>query len=151
MTFKTVEEYLDNVDEDRRPILIQLRKTIRNNLPEGFEEVMAGSMPGYVVPLSTYPAGYHVGKDTPLPFVSFASQKSHIALYHFGMYVDKALLEWFEHAYAEQVEHKLDMGKSCVRFKRPESIPFDLIAELMRQRSVQDWVDYYESMRPDSR
>ena len=146
-----IDEYLDSLPEERKDAVSRLRECIRGNLPEGFEEVMSGTMPSYVVPLTTYPVGYHVGKNTPLPFVSFASQKGHIALYHFGLYVDKELMSWFEAAYAEQVEHKLDMGKSCVRFKKPEQIPFALIAQLMQQRTVADWVACYEAVRPQSR
>ncbi len=144
----TVDDYLQSVDEDRRDAVIKLRRVIQDNLPDGFEEVMANNMPSYVVPLSIYPDGYHVGKGTPLPFVAFASQKSHIALYHFGMYVDSELLAWFEQEYAKRVDQKLDMGKSCVRFKKAEFIPFDLLAELMAQRSVADWVSCYSAMRP---
>ena len=148
MSHKSVEEYLSSLDEDRREAVTKLREVIRDNLPPGFEEVISSSMPSYVVPLKTYPDGYHVGKGTPLPFVSFASQRGHVALYHFGMYVDQPLLKWFEEEYAKQVDHKLDMGKSCVRFKKPENIPFELIAELMRQRTVDEWVACYEEVRP---
>ena len=148
MSFESVDHYLESIDTDRKDSVSKLRDIIRENLPTGFKEVMAGTMPSYVVPLETYPAGYHVGKNTPLPFVSFASQRGHIGLYHFGMYVDDSLLKWFEKEYARQVDHKLDMGKSCIRFKKPEKIPFDLIAELMRQRSVEDWISCYENVRP---
>ncbi|MCG8416169.1 MAG: DUF1801 domain-containing protein [Pseudomonadales bacterium] len=147
-SFSTVDDYLDSLDSERQAAVSRLRDTIRNNLPAGFEESMSGSMPSYVVPLDLYPAGYHVGKNTPLPFVSFASQKGHIALYHFGMYVDQELMAWFEAEYAKRVEHKLDMGKSCVRFKKPEQIPFELIGELMQQRTVEDWIACYDGMRP---
>lgn len=143
-----VDDYLSNLDQDRQAAVSKLREVIRDNLPTGFEETLSGTMPSYVVPLDLYPAGYHVGKDTPLPFVSFASQKGHVALYHFGMYVDQELIAWFETEYAKRVEHKLDMGKSCVRFKKPEQIPFELIGELMQQRTVEDWVTCYDGMRP---
>lgn len=143
-----VDAYLAELPTDRREVVTQLCNTIRDNLPDGFVELMTSNMPTYVVPLDIYPAGYHVARNTPLPFVSFASLKSHIALYHFGMYVDKELLNWFEAQYAERTDHKLDMGKSCVRFKNPDHIPMELIAELMRQRTVQDWVGLYEAVRP---
>lgn len=144
----SVDEYLESLDADRKQAAGRLRKVITDNLPVGFEELIANGMPSYVVPLETYPEGYHVGKGVPLPFVSFASQKNHIALYHFGMYVDQELLAWFKEEYARQADHKLDMGKSCVRFKKPEKIPFSLIGELMRQRTVQDWIDCYSRIRP---
>ncbi len=143
-----VDDYISNLDEPQRDAVSQLRDTIRSNLPDGFQETMAGSMPGYVVPLETYPAGYHVGKNTPLPFINFAAQKSHIALYHFGMYVDSELMDWFQSAWPQHTDTKLDMGKSCIRFKKPDQIPFDLIAKLMQQRTVSDWVTVYDGMRP---
>lgn len=142
-----VDVYLAELPTDRREVVTQLCYTIRENLPNGFVEILASNMPAYVVPLDIYPDGYHVAKDTPLPFVSFASLKSHIALYHFGMYVDHELFSWFENRYAELADHKLDMGKSCVRFRNPQQIPMDLIAELMRQRTVKDWVERYVAVR----
>ena len=146
-----IENYLAELGDDRKEAVSRLRNCIVDNLPDGFVETMAGTMPSYVVPLETYPAGYHVGKNMPLPFVSFASQKSHIALYHFGLYVDPTLMTWFEKAYADAVPHKLDMGKSCIRFKKPELIPFELIAELMQQRDVASWIAAYEAVRPKKR
>lgn len=131
--------------------MARLRETIRSNLPAGFEEVMTGTMPGYVVPLETYPAGYHTGKNVPLPFVSFAALKNHIALYHFGLYVDATLMDWFQSAWSDYTDDKLDMGKSCIRFRKPERIPHELIAALMQQRSVQDWIACYDAMRPAGR
>ena len=149
MTASTsVDEYLAGLGPDRRSAVTRLRGVIRDNLPPGFKEVMANNMPSYVVPLETYPDGYHVGENIPLPFVSFASQKGHLALYHFGMYVDRELLAWFEKEYARQAENKLDMGKSCVRFKNLEKIPYSLIGELMQQRSVGDWISRYVEVRP---
>ncbi len=147
----TVDEYITALPDDRKELVSRLRTTIADNLPAGFEEAMSVTMPSYVVPLDLYPAGYHVGKNTPLPFVSFASQKGHVALYHFGMYVDTELMAWFEAEYAQRVEHRLDMGKSCVRFKKPEQIPFGLIGELMQQRSVEEWIACYDAMRPKGR
>lgn len=143
-----VDDYISKLNDSQREAVNQLRDTIRTNLPAGFEEIMAGSMPGYVVPLETYPAGYHVGKNTPLPFINFAGQKSHIALYHFGMYVDSDLMAWFQSAWPEHTDKKLDMGKSCIRFKKPDQIPFDLIAKLVQQRTVEDWVSVYDDIRP---
>jgi hypothetical protein len=111
----------------------------------GFEERMSYGMIGYVVPKSLYPAGYHCDPKLPLPFVNIASQKNFIALYHMGIYTNPELLQWFQSEYAQQCKYKLDMGKSCVRFKRMDDIPFDLIAELMGKMTPEDWINRYES------
>ena len=100
---------------------------------------------GYVVPHSLYPAGYHCKPAEPLPFAAIASQKNSINLYHMGIYSDPALLEWFVSEYPKHCRQKLDMGKSCIRFKKPEDIPFALIGELMKKMSVQQWISLYES------
>jgi hypothetical protein len=105
---------------------------------------MSYGMIGYVVPHSIYPAGYHCDTKLPLPFLNLASQKSHIAVYHMGIYADPELLNWFQSAYAAEVKGKLDMGKSCIRFKKPELIPYGLFAELASKMSVQDWISLYE-------
>ena len=140
---KDVDDYLAALAEDRRLPLTAMRDAICNNLPAGFGEVMA-DMPSYVVPLSRFPQGYHCSLDTPLPFLGFASRKNFVALYHFGMYVDQALMRWFVEAYPKHVNTKLDMGKSCVRFKKPDQIPIALIAELAAKRSVDDWLSCYQ-------
>ncbi|PCI76367.1 MAG: hypothetical protein COB20_10845 [SAR86 cluster bacterium] len=141
-----VDNYIAALDEERNEAAAKLRDVIANNLPAGFEEQMT-SMPNYVVPLSLYPPGYHTTKNTPLPFISFASQKNFIALYHFGMYVDAELMTWFVEEYPKQVNTKLDMGKSCIRFRQPEQIPFQLIAELCAKRDVEQWIASYEQAR----
>lgn len=146
-----VDDYIAMFSDTRQDALARLRRTIRDNLPAGFKEVMTGSMPGYVVPLDAYPAGYHVGKNVPLPFVSFAAQKNHIALYHFGIYVDKSLMDWIVAAWPDHCDDRLDMGKSCIRFRKPERIPFELIGKLMQQRSVADWIACYDAVRPAGR
>lgn len=138
-----VDEYIASLDTSRSSVVGQLRETIINSLPAGFEEHMT-SMPNYVVPLKTYPSGYHVSADTPLPYISFASQKNFVALYHFGIYVDSELMEWFVQEYPKHMSTKLDMGKSCIRFKKPDQMPFELIRELLRKRSVQEWIAAYE-------
>lgn len=142
---KSPDEYVSKVPEDRREVVARLRNTIRENLPKGFSEGMGYGMMGYHVPHSLYPAGYHCDPKQPLPFMGLASQKNAISLYHMGIYADEALLHWFQQEYAKAVPTKLDMGKSCIRFKKPEHIPFDLIAELCRKMSVKDWIDLYES------
>lgn len=139
------EEYINQLPEERQDSFNKLRNTIIKHLPLGFEERMSYGMIGYVVPKSLYPAGYHCDPKLPLPFLNIASQKNFIALYHMGIYTDPELLQWFQSEYAQQCKYKLDMGKSCVRFKRMDDIPFDLIAELMQKMTPEDWINRYES------
>ncbi len=141
-----VDAYISLLDAERLEPVSRLRDTLVTNLPAGFEEQMA-SMPNYVVPLSLYPPGYHTKKNTPLPFISFAAQKNFIALYHFGLYVDTRLMDWFVAEYPKHVSTKLDMGKSCIRFKRPEHIPFELIARLCTKCTAEQWIARYEKAR----
>ncbi len=143
-TAATIKEYINEAPEDRQSALEQLRKVISKNLPKGFKEAMGYGMPGFVVPHSLYPAGYHCSPELPLPFVSFASQKNFIAVYHMGLYADPQLLKWFVDEYASRVKSKLDMGKSCIRFKKPEQIPFDLVGELCTKMTVDEWIALYE-------
>lgn len=142
---KTPELYLAEISEDRKIAVGKLRTTILDNLPKGFEEVMCYGMIGYVVPHSIYPKGYHCDPKIPLPFISLGSQKNFVALYHMGIYGSENLLNWFVSEYPKHCKSKLDMGKSCVRFKKMDDIPFDLIAELVSKISVQDWISNYES------
>ena len=125
--------------------MLQLQKIIKKNLPKGFSEEMNYGMLGYVVPHKLYPAGYHCDPKLPLPFLAIASQKNFIAIYHMGIYADPKLHDWFTNAYAELNIGKLDMGKSCIRFKNPAKIPFDLIGELVSKMSPQQWIAMYES------
>jgi len=143
-TAATIKEYINEAPDDRKSALEQLRKAITNNLPMGFTEAMGYGMVGFVVPHSIYPAGYHCSPELPLPFISFASQKNFIAIYHMGLYAEPQLLTWFTDEYSSRVKGKLDMGKSCIRFKKPESIPFELIGELCTKMTVQDWIALYE-------
>lgn len=140
----TPEEIIANSPEERREALTKLRNTIRENLPEGFREGIGYGMIGYAVPHSVYPAGYHCDPKLPLPFMSFASQKNFIAFYHMGMYADPELLNWFQTEYAKVSKTKLDMGKSCVRFKKPDQIPFELIGQLVSKMSAEEWIKRYE-------
>jgi len=142
---KTVEEYIAALPEERKPVIEKLRDVILSNLPEGYEEHVSYGMIGYVVPLSRYPKGYHAKKGEPLPLLSLASQKNYVALYHMGMYGKPELEEWFVKEYAKQVPTKLDMGKSCIRFKNPDHIPYDLIAELCQKLTVDEYVELYEA------
>ena len=142
----TPEQYINELPEDRKATIKTLRKIILDNLPEGFEECMNYGMLGYVVPHSIYPDGYHCDPNTPLPFINLASQKNHIGFYHMGIYSDPKLLEWFTAAFSKHVPGKLNMGKSCIRFKNPEKIPFDLLGELVSKVSVKDWIQRYENV-----
>ncbi|AEA42675.1 DUF1801 domain-containing protein [Fluviicola taffensis] len=141
---QTPEELINNAPEERKDALIKLRKTIQDNIPKGFEECISYGMIGYVVPHSLYPDGYHCDPKLPLPFVSFASQKNFIAFYHMGMYADPELLNWFVNEYQQVSKTKLDMGKSCVRFKKPDQIPFELIGQLVTKITPEDWIKTYE-------
>jgi uncharacterized protein YdhG (YjbR/CyaY superfamily) len=141
---KSVKEYLERLPEERREAVERLREMILANLPKGFEETISYGMISYVVPHSIYPKGYHVNPEEPLPFISLASQKNHIAVYHSGIYMIPELEEWFRDEYARRVDTKLDMGKSCIRFRNPKKIPYDLLEELMKKVSVEEYIDLYE-------
>ena len=140
----TVESYLNDLIVERKNVINELRKVILKNLPKGFAEGMGYGMIGYFVPHSIYPNGYHCDPKQPLPFLSMASQKNFIALYHMGIYMNPALMDWFTAEYAKRVKGKLDMGKSCIRFKKMDQIPFDLIGELASKMSVDEWIACYE-------
>ncbi|MFN3754274.1 DUF1801 domain-containing protein [Flavobacterium sp.] len=144
-TALTPDDYTNELPADRKEVIQKLRKTINDNLPKGFKEAMGYGMMGYCVPHTIYPNGYHCNPKDPLPFMGLASQKNFIAFYHMGIYADKNLHDWFVEEYAKRCKYKLDMGKSCVRFKKFDDIPYDLIAELVRKISVEDWITTYES------
>lgn len=147
MTYRvsTPSEYVQALPPDRQEPIEKLRETIMENIPDGFREEISYGMIGYVVPHSLYPPGYHCDPKLPLMFVSIASQKNFIALYHMGIYMMPELMEWFVAEYPKHVKSKLDMGKSCIRFKKPSDIPYDLIAQLVRKVSVEEWVEVYET------
>ena len=138
------QDYIDQLPKERKKAINNLREVILRHLPPGFEETMSYGMIGYVVPHSIYPAGYHTNPELPLPFLNIASQKNFIALYHMGIYSDPELLDWFKHQYPKYSPIKLDMGKSCIRFKKIEAIPYELIGELLERMNVDDWVKLYE-------
>ncbi len=138
------EEYIKLVPEERQEPMAGLRDVILKNLPKGFEEGMLYKMIGYYVPHSVYPDGYHCDPKTPLPFINFASQKNSVNLYHMGIYAKKDLHDWFVAEYPKHCKRKLDMGKSCIRFKYMDDIPFELIGELTRKMSVKQWIEIYE-------
>src|SRR6476469_2737068 len=141
---KTVDEYIEKLPEDRKEAVSKLRQTLKKNLQKGFVETMGYGNAGYVVPHSLYPAGYHCDPKLPLPFIGFASQKNSINFYHMGLYSDSKLLKWFKDEFPKHSTKKLDMGKSCVRFKKPEDIPYKLIGELATKMTPQDWISTYE-------
>lgn len=144
-TALTPQEYLSNLPDDRKEVMQKLRNSIIENIPQGFEEVMSYGMLGFVIPHSIYPEGYHCDPKLPLPFMNLASQKNFIALYHMGIYADNKLLEWFVAEYPKHCKAKLDMGKSCIRFKKLDDIPYELIGELAGKVSVTDWIKTYET------
>lgn len=140
----TVEEYISELPEERKKAMSDLRKVIKKNLPKGFKEEMSYGMIGYVVPHSRYPAGYHCNPQLPLPFLNIASQKNFIAVYHMGIYANPTLLKWFTEAHAKASAKKLDMGKSCMRYKKAEDIPFELLGELVSKITPDEWISLYE-------
>lgn len=140
----TPDAYIAELPEDRQKAITELRKVIKKNLPKGFKEEMNYGMIGYVVPHSKYPAGYHCDPKMPLPFLNIASQKNFIAVYHMGMYANPKLLQWFAEAHAKASSKKLDMGKSCMRYKKPEDIPYKLIGELAGKVTAEEWISLYE-------
>ena len=139
------EDYIDQAPEERKETLKKLRKTITENLPKGFEEGIQYGMISYYVPHIIYPDGYHCNKKEPLPFLSFASQKNSVNLYHMGIYAIPEIHDWFVKEYPKYCSRKLDIGKSCIRFKKLEEIPFDLIAELSKKITLKEWIKVYET------
>lgn len=140
----TVDSYLKEVPATQQNAMLALRQLLLKHLPKGFEEGMLYGMVGYYVPHALYPKGYHCKPQDPLPFISLAAQKNFIALYHMGIYADPALLAWFQAEYAQAGVGKLDMGKSCIRFKNPDKIPYDLLAQLVQKTTVKQWIALYE-------
>ncbi|KAB2859765.1 MAG: DUF1801 domain-containing protein [Flavobacteriales bacterium] len=141
----TVQEILTNLPADRAEPFNKLHNIIVKNLPKGFEAAISYGGLGYVVPHSVYPAGYHCKPSEPLPFAGIASQKNSINFYHMGIYANPDLLNWFDAEYPKHSKQKLDMGKSCIRFKKFDEIPYQLIGELMKKMTVKDWVTIYET------
>ena len=139
------EQYINEAPEDRREALQKLREVILSNLPKGFQEGMQYGMIGYAVPHEIYPAGYHCDPKIPLPFMSFASQKNSINFYHMGIYAKKELYDWFVAEFPKHSKKKLDMGKSCMRFKKVEDIPFELLGELSQKLTPEEWIEIYEA------
>ena len=143
----TVDDYMEKLPEDRQIAVGAIREVLQKNLSSDFKECLSYGMIGYVVPHELYPDGYHCDPKLPLPFINLASQKNFVALYHMGVYAQPDLLEWFQSEYAARVPHKLDMGKSCIRFKKLDQIPLDLIGELAQKMDAQQWITLYEKSR----
>jgi len=143
-TATSPDDYVSQLPEERAIVISKLRSLIQENIPEGFTEELSYGMIGYVVPHSLYPDGYHCKPELPLPFLSIASQKNFIAFYHMGVYADPKLYSWFVAEYPKYCKRKLDMGKSCIRFKKMDDVPYELLAELVAKVTVSDWVRLYE-------
>ena len=143
-TISTVNEYIQQLPPDRKLVMEALRSVILKNIPQGFKETISYGMIGYVVPHKLYPAGYHCNPELPLPFMSIASQKNFISLYHMGLYADEKLLVWFKDQFKKISKSDPDVGKSCIRFKKPFDIPYDLIGSLSTKMTVNDWIKLYE-------
>jgi uncharacterized protein YdhG (YjbR/CyaY superfamily) len=142
---ESVADYLNQIPEDRKESFNKLRQIILDNIPKGFQECISYGMIGYVVPHATYPSGYHCNPKLPLPFLSIASQKNFVSIYHMGIYANSEIYDWFVEEFSKHSKQKLDMGKSCIRFKKPSEIPFELIAQLVKKITVDNWVKLYES------
>lgn len=140
---ETVTEYLTTLPDERAEIMAALRSEIKKNLPKGFEETMQYGMISYVVPHKLYPAGYHCNPKEALPFMSLASQKNHIAIYHMAVY-QGALHDWFVKEFKKHSNKKLDMGKSCIRFKKADDVPVKLFGELAKKLKPKEWIEMYE-------
>ncbi len=142
---QTPEEYISALPQDRKDAISKLRKIILKSLPKGFSETISYGMLGYVVPHSIYPDGYHCDPKLPLPFMSIASQKNFVGIYHMGIYTNKELYDWFVNEYSKHSSRKLDMGKSCIRLKKIEEIPYELIGELASKMTPNEWIKFYEN------
>lgn len=140
----TTQEYIDQLPEDRQGPITKLKNILSENLSSEFEEGILYKMIGFYVPHTRYPEGYHCNPVDPLPFINLASQKNFVAVYHMGLYAEKELLDWFVGEYPKHCTYKLDMGKSCIRFKKMEDIPYDLIAQLAQKMSAAAWIEIYE-------
>jgi len=145
-TVNTPEEYILQLPEDRQFVMNKLRDTIKKNLPKGFQETISYGMIGYVVPHTKYPAGYHCSPELPLPFLNIASQKNFVAVYHMGIYIKKELFDWFVNEFPKHSKTKIDMGKSCIRFKKMDDIPYKLLGELATKMTVDEWIKNYETV-----
>lgn len=143
---ETIKNYIENIPEKWKESYIKLMETVDKNIPKGFEKIIQYNMPTYAIPLENYPKGY-LDTKLPLPFISIGVQKNHIAYYHLGIYSDEKLLNWFQEEYKNNVKTKLNMGKSCIRFTNPKNIPYELMGELSKKITAEDWIKIYEESR----
>ncbi len=141
---KTIEAYMESLDEKRRPMIAALRDVMRRHLPDGVEEGMANGMIGYAIPHERYPAGYHVNPEEPLPFFALANQKQYVSVYHMALGLFPEVEEWYREIYRERFGKKPNMGKSCLRFKAVDEKVLSLIGELCEQVSVAAYIEAYE-------
>lgn len=144
-------EYIKQLPEERQQVMLSIIQALQTHLPQGFALQLHYNMPSFVVPLRTFPSGYHCNPKEPLPFISIASQKNFIALYHMGLYSDTHLLKWFVSEYPKHGKYALDMGKSCIRFKKMNDIPFNLLSELFTKTTPLEWIEIYQKNRQPSR
>ena len=140
---ETVGDYLAELPEDRRLALATLRQVILDYLPDGYEEIMQFGMIGYVIPLERYPITYN---GQPLSYAALASQKNYMSLYLMNVYSDPETENWFVEQYRASGK-KLDMGKSCVRFKKLEDLPIGLVGKAIARTSVPEFIERYEASR----
>ena len=145
----TVAQYFATLPKDRRDALKAVRKVIRENLDAGYTEIVQNGAIGYVVPHSVYPPGYHCDPTQPLPYQGFASQKHHMGIYLFCVYSSEAEQRWFREAWAKTGK-KLDMGKSCVRVRRLEDIPLEVVGRAIKRMTAKKFVAAYEASLPAS-
>ncbi|MEP6787298.1 MAG: DUF1801 domain-containing protein [Acidobacteriota bacterium] len=140
----TPEEYIASLPDDRKAAMSAIRKAINKKIPKGFEERICYGSLGWVVPHSLFPAGYHCDPSKPLMLIGLASTKGHISMHHLGLYSSGPLLKWFQDVWPKHSTRKLDMGKGCVRFKRPDEVPLELIGELASKLTPLAWIEIYE-------
>ena len=144
----SIEDYMDLLPEERKYPMQKLWDIMQDNMPKGFEFQLNYKMPSAVIPHSLYPGGYHCDPSLPLPFASIASQKNFVAMYHSGIYAIPELYDWWNAEFPKHSKSKLDMGKSCVRFKKMNDIPYDLITELFTKMTPQDYIKVYQKFDP---
>lgn len=145
MPATTAKEFIDSLPDDRKKPITELRKTINKYIPKGFKESVAYNSIVWSVPHSSYPTGYHCDPTKPLMLMCLSSTKGHIALHHMGLYGSTPLLKWFTTEWPKYSSKKLDMGKACIRFKKPEDVPLALIGQLATKLGPEEWVTQYES------
>ena len=142
---KTVEAYIASLNEDRKPVIVKIDRIITDNLDGAYSRNMQYGMISYTIPHSIYPGGYHCKPSDEVPFISVASQKNHVSIYHMGLYTDSGLLQWLKDTFTES-NVKLDLGKCCIRFKKIDQMPYEIITKLVKKSSTDEYVSYYRSV-----